>query len=57
MHHLQEKLQLKAGRLRNGTIANQILMFLPLYERRGKLLVCIFNTYNESLPECEEPVV
>ena len=38
MHHLQEKLQLKVGRLRNVTIANNNFKKLPVYERVNKEL-------------------
>ena len=38
MQHIQENLQLKAGRLRNVTIAGNKLKNLPVYERGGKVL-------------------
>ena len=36
MQHLREKLQLRAGRLRNVTIAGHNFRNLPVYERVGK---------------------
>ena len=35
---MQEKLQLKTGRLRNVTIAGHRLKITPVYERGGKVL-------------------
>ena len=53
MHHLQEKLELKAGRLRNVTIVNHNFKILPVYERRKKALEGMLYTYKESLTEGE----
>ena len=44
MHHFQEKIQLKAGRLHNVAIAGHNFKNLPVYERGGKALEVIFKT-------------
>ena len=36
MHHIQENIQLKDGRLRNVTIAGHKLKYIPVYECSGK---------------------
>ena len=56
MHHLGEKLQLKAGRLRNVTIVGHNFNILPVYDCGGKALEGMFKTYKYSLPEDEDPV-
>ena len=56
MQNLREKLHLKAGRLRNVTIASNNLIFLPVYERGGKALEGTFKTYKDALPEGEYTV-
>ena len=38
MHHMKEKLQLKAGRLRNVTIAGNKSRNIPVYERGDKVI-------------------
>ena len=38
MQHIKEKLQLKAGRLRNVTIAGYKFKNIPVYERGGKCI-------------------
>ena len=38
MQHIQEKLQLKAVRLRNVTITGHKLKNIPMYERGGKCI-------------------
>ena len=56
MQNFQEKLQIKAGRLCNMTIAGNNFKKLPVCERGGKALEGMFNTYKDSLPEGEDPV-
>ena len=56
MQHMKENLQLKAGHLRNFTIAGHHFKNLPVYERGGKVLQCLFKEYYDSLPEVEGSV-
>ena len=43
IQHIQENLQLKAGRLRNVTIASQKLKYIRMYERGGKGIQSLFK--------------
>ena len=43
MYRIQEKLQFKAGFLRNVTIAGHKFKNIPVYERGGKGLRSLFN--------------
>ena len=56
MQNLREKIQLKAGRLRNVTISGHNLKNLPVCERGSKALEVMFKTYKDALPEGEDPV-
>ena len=53
IHHIQEKLQLKAGCLRNVTIACHKFKNIPVYERGGKCIRILFKEYQDELPEDE----
>ena len=56
MQHMQENLQLKAGCLRNVTIAGQKFKNIPVYGRGGKGFRSIFREYKDSLTEVEGSV-
>ena len=43
MKHIQEKLQLKAGRLRNVTIDGHKFKYIHVYERGGKVIQSLFK--------------
>ena len=53
MQSIQEKSQLKAGRLRNVTIACRKFKIIPVYERGGKCILSLFKEYKDALPEDE----
>ena len=54
MQYLREKLQMKAGRLRNVTIAGHSFEDSPVYERDGKALEGMFKTYMNALPDGDD---
>ena len=47
MQRIQENLQLKAGRLRNVTIAGQKFKYICMYERGGKGIQSLFKEYHD----------
>ena len=49
MHHIQEKIQLKAGHLRNVTIACHKFKNIPVYECGVKCIQSLFKEYNDAL--------
>ena len=51
MQHIQEKLQLKAVRLRNFTIAGHKFKNIHAYECGGKCIQILFKYYQDALPE------
>ena len=51
MQHIQEKLQLKAGCLRNVTIECQKLKYIPVYVRSGKCKQSLSKEYQDALTE------
>ena len=51
IHHIQENLQSKACRLRNGIIAGLKFKNIHVYERVGKGMRFLFKEYQDSLPE------
>ena len=53
IQHIQETIQLKAGRLRNVTIACHKFKIIPVYERGGKFIWSLFREYKDALPEDE----
>ena len=53
MQHIQEKLQLKAGHLRNVTIDNQKFKNIPVYKNSGKFIQSLFKEYQYGLREDE----
>ena len=56
MQNLREKIQLKAGRLRNVTIAGHNLNFLPVYALGGKALEDMLKSYKDEPIEGEYTV-
>ena len=48
MHHI-----LKAGHLRNVTIAGHKFKNIPVYECGGKFIQSLFKEYQDALPEDE----
>ena len=53
MQRIQEKLQLKAGRLRNVAIAGHKFKNIPVYEHSSKRIRSLFKEYQYSLPKDE----
>ena len=51
IHNIQENRQLKAGRLRNFTIACNKFKYTPVYECGGKFIWSLFKEYKDALPE------
>ena len=43
VQHTQEKIWLKAGRLRNITIAGHKFKNIPVFERGGKIILILFK--------------
>ena len=56
MQHMKEKLQLKAGCLRNVTIVGHKFENIPVYERGGKCIHSLFKEYQDALPEDEDSI-
>ena len=57
MHNIQETLQLRAGCLRNITIAGHKFKNIPVYERGGKYIQIVFKEYQDSIREDEGSIV
>ena len=53
---MKEKLQSKAGRLRNVTKAVQKLKYIPVYECGRKCIRILFKAYQDALPEDESSI-
>ena len=57
MQYIQEKLQLKAGRLQNVTITGHKFKYIPVYECGSKGIRSLFKEYQDSLLEDEGSIV
>ena len=51
MQHIQEKIQLKSGCLRNVTIAGHKFKNIYVYECGGNCIRSLFKEYLDALPE------
>ena len=57
MQHIQENLQLKAGRFHNVTISGHKFKNIPVYERGIKCIRIFSKEYQDSLPEDEGSIL